>query len=246
MYDILICEQMLEPDSSRSEIFSGLIFVFMDEGQYNNLQDPIAAAGGKVLFFDVRPGETTIEEYVEFVWNAAGRKRKSQASNEGLPVITIRLSNFPSDMENWATNFVTGVDQALNQRSVLQNEFLDAIIMKDVSSLQRSPTNIDVPSSAIGIRDEILVRETSVEAAQAPSEAPAEEPAPTQVSTKARKRRFQRGLTASRFTGFDEYEPPTKRSKNEDMSGVFARSPGPGVLLRVGRAGAATAASSSR
>ena len=50
-------------------------------------------------------------------------------------------------MEAWATAFVTGVDQALNQRSILQNEFLDAIITKDASSLQKPPATIEIPPS---------------------------------------------------------------------------------------------------
>ncbi|KAF2255000.1 DNA damage response protein RcaA [Trematosphaeria pertusa] len=215
-------DQMLEPDPSRSEVFTGLTFIFLNESQYSSLHGAIAGGGGKALLFDIQPGETTAEEYVDYVRNAAGQKRRSKAGNGGLPVVTIRLSAYPDGMEDWAADFVTGVDRELNQRSILQNEFLDAIVTKDTSSLRRPPAEIMEADSSMpsGTRTQRSMREPTPTSrsrglSQAPeaSLAPKEEPA----RTIPRKRPIRRGVT-TRFTGFDDYEPPSKTRKIEDTS----------------------------
>lgn len=140
--------ELLKPDSSRSEIFSGLTFIFLDDVQYTNLANAVSGGGGKALKFPIIHGETTVEEYVDFVRSTAGKKRGGNNGNDRLPVITIRLTGFPEGMEEWASAFVNGVDRALNQRSMLQNEFLDVILTKDTSSLQKPPPEeIEVNSS---------------------------------------------------------------------------------------------------
>ncbi|KAF2110131.1 hypothetical protein BDV96DRAFT_221309 [Lophiotrema nucula] len=209
-------EQMLEPDPARAEVFSGLTFVFLDEGQYKSLHDPIAGGKGKALLFNLQPGETTVNEYVEFVRNASGEKRSSKARSGILPVVTVR-PNFPDGLEEWATSFVIGIEQALNQRSIQQNEFLDAIITNDASSLQKPPSEVEAASSMpASVRNGSPMRDitTSVQS-KAPAQTPTEEAVPTQESNK-RKRPIRRGATASRFTGFDDYEPPPKSRKIED------------------------------
>jgi hypothetical protein len=212
-------DQMLEPDPSRSEVFSGLTIVFLDEAQHSNLHQVVAGGGGKALLYNIHLGETTVQEYVNYVKSVAGQKRAND-SNGALPVVTVRLSVASDDLQDWATNFVTGVDQALNQRSILQNEFLDAIVSKDTSSLRRPPAQImDVESSMPpSTRADRTVRDASVASqprvtSQAPesSSAPPEEPA----KANPRKRPIRRGVT-SRFTGFDDYEPPAKVRKVED------------------------------
>jgi hypothetical protein len=213
-------DQMLEPDPARSEVFAGLTFVFLDEAQHANLAQVVSGGGGKALFYNVRPGESTVQEYVDYVKSVAGQKKRAKETNGPLPVVTVRLSVASDDLQDWATNFVTGVDQALNQRSIQQNEFLDAIVSKDTSSLRRPPAQVmDVdPSMPALPRAEPTARATStasqprttsqvLEASSAPPEEPAK---PNQ-----RKRPIRRGVT-SRFTGFDDYEPPTKVRKVED------------------------------
>ncbi|ORX92495.1 hypothetical protein BCR34DRAFT_581049 [Clohesyomyces aquaticus] len=213
-------DSMLEPDPARSEVFHGLTFVFLDEAQFNSLHDPIAGGGGKALLFNVCPGETTVDEYVGFVKNAAGQKRRARATGR-LPVVTIRLSSWPPGMDDWAANFVNGVDQALNQRSILQNEFLDAIVSKDPSSLQKPPAETEVVSSmAAPTPNEPPLRDTTQDSQpRGPSEAPETTPAPEEPAKAIpRKRPNRRAITQSRFTGFDDYEPPTKSRKVEDKS----------------------------
>lgn len=213
-------QEMLEPDTSRAEIFVGLTFIFLNESQYNSLLEPVTCGGGKGLLFDVRPGETTIEEYVDYVHSVAGKKKRTKAANDKLPIVTVRLAGYPDGMEEWAAAFVPGVDQALHQRSLLQNEFLDVIITKDRVSLQRPPAEVaDIPSSAPqpaptrrSTRDPSPMAQT-----KAPSPARSASPEkPEPVKTTTRKR-VHRPKAGGRFAGFDDYEPPPKRTKTDDV-----------------------------
>ncbi|KAF2823319.1 hypothetical protein CC86DRAFT_372314 [Ophiobolus disseminans] len=210
--------EMLEPDSTRQEVFSGLTFIFMDENQYNSLLDPVTGGGGKGLHYEVRPGETTVQDYVDYVHSVAGKKKRSRIS-EIIPVVTVRLAGYPEGMEEWAANFVTGVDQALNQRSILQNEFLDVIITKDRASLQRPPAEIvNTPSNAPEPAPTRRSARSPTPMSQPRAPSPAKSASPEKAeSVKAPSRkRVHRPRTGGRFTGFDDYEPPPKRTKVEE------------------------------
>ncbi|KAF2131932.1 hypothetical protein P153DRAFT_364400 [Dothidotthia symphoricarpi CBS 119687] len=212
--------EMLRPDVSRSELFSGLTFVFLNESQYNSLHQPISHGGGKALLYDVRPGETTVQEYVDYVWSVLGLKKPSNVSRNRIPVVTVRLASYPDGMEDWAANFVTGVDQALNQRSILQNEFLDVIVTKDITSLRKPPAEVDeVTSSAVQVLPTRRSMRESTPASQSgtPSQATESQAHPTEDLAKTvPRKRVHRAKTTSRFTGFDDYEPPPKKAKMED------------------------------
>ncbi|USP82372.1 hypothetical protein yc1106_09646 [Curvularia clavata] len=216
-------QEMLLPDVSRSEVFSGLTFIFLNKGQYSNLLDPITGGGGKALLYNVRPGETTVDEYVDYVHSVAGKKRRGK-SGEKLPVITVRLPAYPDAMEEWAARFVTGTDQALGQRSILQNEFLDVIITEDRTQLQLPPTEvIEVPSSAPEPEPEPAATRRSTRArtpmsrSETPSQAPEESAAPAEEPAKVNTRKRIHRPKVSRFTGFDDDEPiPKKKVKVEN------------------------------
>jgi len=137
------------PDEGRSDVFSGLNFVFLDQGQYDNLADVVSSGGGKALMYDLRYGETTVEEYLDFVHSVAGGKSSRARKDDRLSVITVRLNTFPADMEQWALNFINGIERTQNQRTILQSEFLDPIIMKDTSALRRPPNEVVEVSSSI-------------------------------------------------------------------------------------------------
>jgi hypothetical protein len=218
-------QEMLEPDPSRADVFSGLTFVFLVESQYNSLLEPITGGGGKGLLFDVRPGETTVEEYVDYVHSVAGKKKRSRTNSDKLPVVTVRLAGYPEGMEEWAVRFVTGVDRTLNQRSILQNEFLDVVITKDRASLQRPPTeSVTFPSSAPEpVPTQHSTRDpTPVSQSRAPSPTKSVSPEKSEVVKPVVRKRVHRPRTGGRFTGFDDYEPPPKRTKVEDkpMEGI--------------------------
>ncbi|KAI8938112.1 hypothetical protein NX059_005779 [Plenodomus lindquistii] len=230
-------QEKLEPDPTRSEVFSGLTFIFLNDGQFNSLHEPITGGGGKALHYEVRPGETTVQEYVDYVHSVAGKKRRTAANKDKLPVVTVRLPAYPDEMEQWATNFVTGSDQALGQRSIMQNEFLDAIITKDRSSLQRPPSEMpNVPSAAPTAEAVTTIRSmreaTPVAQSGSSSQLPEDNTSPTQPITSEPtktipRKRVQRPKTTSRFTGFDDYEPPTKKKKveNTQMEDVQQSTP---------------------
>ncbi|KAH7079227.1 hypothetical protein BKA63DRAFT_408921 [Paraphoma chrysanthemicola] len=211
---------MLVPDPSRAEVFSGLTFVFLDENQFNNLLDPISGGGGKGLLYNIKPGETTVQEYVDYVHSVAGKKKRNRTTGDKLPIITIRLAGFPDGMEEWAANFVFCVDQALEQRSIMQNEFLDVILTKDRASLQRPPAQLaEIPSTAPD--PESTRRSTRDPTPMSQTRAPS--PAKSASSVKAEpvktlsRKRPVRPRTGGRFTGFDDYEPPPKRSKVDNV-----------------------------
>ncbi|KAL6712462.1 hypothetical protein ACN47E_000339 [Coniothyrium glycines] len=206
--------EKLSPDPTRSEIFSGLTFIFLNEGQFSSLLEPINGGGGKALLFDVQPGQTTVQEYVDYVHNVAGKKRRVKSSNDMLPVITVRLPTYPDDMEAWATNFVPGVDQALNQRSILQNEFLDVIVTKDRASLQRPPTEAVSNSSVVPIVETLSMRNSTPMSQPPALQLAAQESPPVEEPVKIiPRKRAHRPKITSRFTGFDDYEPPVKKNK---------------------------------
>ncbi|KAJ4989791.1 FHA domain-containing protein [Stagonosporopsis vannaccii] len=208
-------QELLRPDVSRSEVFSNLTFVFLDEKQHGSLQDPVAGGGGKVLLYNLKQGETTVEEYVDYVRSVVGKKRGSRVNKDKLPVITVRLPIASDSSEDWAANFMNGVDRALNQRSVFQNEFLDVVLTNDRATLQQPPE--DIPEAAFSA-PESAIRQSlrSTPASRAPSQAPeSSAPSDEPVKTNPRKR-LHRPKTTSRFTGFDDYEPPPKIRKVED------------------------------
>jgi hypothetical protein len=217
-------QEMLQPDASRSEVFSGLTFMFLNEGQHSSLLDPVTGGSGKALLYHVRPGETTVQEYVEYVHSVAGKKRHSK-TNENLSVITVRLPAYPDAMEAWAATFVTGVDQALGQRSFLQNEFLDVIITKDRASLQRPPAEVvDIPSTA-PIPEPAATRRsmrdsTPMSVSGAPSNALDEKEAPIEEPAKINPRKRIHRPKTSRFTGFDDFEPPPKKKPKIESTQV--------------------------
>lgn len=216
-------QEMLKPDALRSEIFSNLTFVFLSQPQHDILQDPISGGGGKALLFKLTPEETSVQEYVEYVQSVAGKKRKPHGNDAKLPVITVRLPHPSDGADDWASTFMNDVDRLLNQRSIFQNEFLDIIITKDRAALQQQPESITQTSSSAP--EPAPARRSTRErtpASRAPSQAP-ESSANLEEPTKPNPRkRMHRPKTTSRFTGFDDYEPPPKIRKIEDtqMDGV--------------------------
>ncbi|KAJ4383833.1 hypothetical protein N0V86_000676 [Didymella sp. IMI 355093] len=216
-------QEMLRPDSLRSEIFHGLTFVFIDPSQHNSLQDSVQGGGGKALLYEsFKHGETTVQEYVDFYWSVAGKKRTKRLEKGKSPVITVRLAIPADGSDEWTANFVNGVDHAVGQRSILQNEFLDIILTKDRSGLQKLPQ--EIPGATSREPEPVTRRsmQNTTPAAREPSEAP-ESSAPTDEPFKPNPRkRLHRPKTTSRFTGFDDYEPPPKIRKTEDtqMEGV--------------------------
>ena len=130
--------ELFAPNLGRKEIFQGYTFVFCDQKQFDNLQAPIANGGGKALHFQVTMGDTSTDEVVRFVKSAAGEKELGEF-NDGSEGIGVVLVKFPGDktFEDWAISLQDQVALILGQRLIMQNEFLDAILMNDATKLRR-------------------------------------------------------------------------------------------------------------
>ena len=207
--------EMLLPDSSRSEVFSGLTFVLLSQSQHDSLLDPITGGGGKALPYDLKLGETTVEEYVNHIHNVAGKKRRGKPGDK-LPVITVRLNVLEED--EWLKSFRIGVDQALGQRSIEQKEFLDVIITGDRAPIQSPPKEVIATASPEVASSRRSMRQpTPMSESRAPSQAPEENEPPAEEPAKINPRKRIHRSKTSRFTGFDYDEPiPKKKLKVEN------------------------------
>ncbi|KAL8835409.1 MAG: hypothetical protein Q9170_003338, partial [Blastenia crenularia] len=126
------------PDSERMNVFEGYTVVVCDKAQFESLQAPITNGGGKVLYFQLKPGQTTTDELVGFIKNVAGEKGLGELEDgsEGKGVVVVKFRGGKDDFD-WAARLGTEASLALDLRFIEQNEFLDAILMNDASVLRR-------------------------------------------------------------------------------------------------------------
>jgi hypothetical protein len=86
---------LFRPNPARAEVFKGLTFIFLDEGQYNNLVLPINAGQGKAVVFD--PANKRVEDLVKY------------ASNKGQ-VLLVQRNMDPDDLCVGATKRYGSMD----------------------------------------------------------------------------------------------------------------------------------------
>ena len=128
------------PNPQRENIFESYTFVFVDRAQYETLMPVINAGHGKALLCNVKPGETTVEEAVLYMRNAAGDKGFGDPPddiNHG-GVVMVRYNKVEGEWDQWFNDLLNAVSFALDQRSIAQNEFLDAILSNEPARLRRS------------------------------------------------------------------------------------------------------------
>ena len=124
------------PNPDRINVFDGFTFVIGDQKQ-SGLVDPITNGSAKCLSHTVQMGKTSVQDFVDFVKTSGGKKRSdSFVPGTGKGVVVVRLNREGATAE-WAGEFCKDVDQELGQRSVEQNEFLDAILLNDASHLRK-------------------------------------------------------------------------------------------------------------
>ena len=130
--------ELFEPNPDRGEVFLGYTFVFCNLRQFENLQAPISNGAGKALLFTITMGETSAEEVIRYIKNAAGEKGigEFEDGSEGKGVVVVRFQG-DKGFEDWAIDLQSQVALTLDQRLVEQNEFLDAILVNDASKLRR-------------------------------------------------------------------------------------------------------------
>lgn len=133
---ILRPAEAFAPNPNRSNIFEGYTFVFGDPAQFDNLQDPINNAHGKALHYQVKNGETTPEDIVQFMRNAGGYKGPGTDRTGPGGIVLVRF-RAKGSYEQWSIDLSNQVALMTDQRVIEQSEFLDAILGNDSSPLCR-------------------------------------------------------------------------------------------------------------
>ncbi|KAM0717702.1 hypothetical protein Q7P37_007554 [Cladosporium fusiforme] len=219
--------EYLRPNPQRAEVFAHLTFIFLSQAQYDLLMPVVTSGSGKALLWDVEVGVSKADGLVDYVKEVAGLKRNgasrlSQTTGKS-GIIVVRLQDRE---EQWTSSFLTSVELALEQRSMEQNQFLDAILSNDASEL-RKPLGRESQSQAA---DSLHVSRTSERASprardqsepvRRSVEVPTPEPVPDQTQPKSQqsagptetmqsttRRKPRRLVTESRFKGFEEVDP---------------------------------------
>nr|POF02519.1 nibrin [Quercus suber] len=128
----------LMPQRARAEVFQDYLFVFMSQIQFDTLMPAVTSGGGKAVLWDVIPHESEVKDFVDYVKDLAGETENhdfklSQQTKKG-GIVAVRLGD---KSDEWVVNFLTDVEITLDQRSIEQGEFLDAILTVDASDLRR-------------------------------------------------------------------------------------------------------------
>lgn len=213
-------QSYVKPVTERADVFHDFVFVFLLHSQYDSLMPVITGGGGKAVLWAFKSGQSKVEDLVDHVKELAGRKGdrrfvlSQQAGNGGVVIVRV------NEERHQAQSFIHDLDLALDQRSIEQSEFLDAILTVDASGLRKQlpetqssqeepsdTTAAPAPPLQSSNRGEPQTdREMQDDAAPAREEhestqqGAAEEPAP---ATKKKNRRI---VTKSRFHGFDDFD----------------------------------------
>lgn len=213
------------PDPRRANLFEGYTFCFYDEKQYDNLLPPIVNGRGKARLLRgadaVVPGRTEVDDFVRYVKSVAGEQGlgEFEDGSSGRGVVVVRYVPAKGDHVEWFTRFTTAVALRLDHRLVDQREFLDAILAVDASMLRRPleveeatavaaaapapPQPSSTPSTSGGVMDLDGSRNTNHNnAAETDEPNRPSQPGMSQASS-IRRARGRRGITTSRFKGFD-------------------------------------------
>ncbi len=127
-----------QPDPARATIFEGYTFVFVDQTQYDNLLPVITSGHGKAMMFKMVNGETTSNNLIDFLQNAAGHKANGQPKTTAeSKVVLVRWSG-KDDIQEWMNEVISETALKMDQRAIDQSEFLDAILANDAGLLQQS------------------------------------------------------------------------------------------------------------
>ena len=130
----------LAPDPERINIFEGFTFVFCTAEQHTQLEPAISLGGAKCPLYIVETGSTSIGEFTGYVRKLAGKvstESLGDDSPKGVVIVRHQSKESTPGAAEWVARFIQGVDSELDQRSIVQNEFLDAILTKDTSGLKR-------------------------------------------------------------------------------------------------------------
>ncbi|EMC94571.1 hypothetical protein BAUCODRAFT_553229 [Baudoinia panamericana UAMH 10762] len=225
---------LLKPLTERAEVLQDFTFVFLAQGQYDQLLPVITCAHGKALLWEVHDGESRPEELVSYLGEVAGKKgnrqfQLSQQSGSG-GVVVVRLSEGRGE---WSRNFMQEVELASGQRAIEQSEFLDPIITLDTSDLRRPLKEAEsLPQDGVGEVQASPPRnlrrsptppppnEAPAETSQRPNGVPMEDvqEAEQLAASPVKKKWNRRAVTKSRWQGFQNDFDPSQFTKNRSPS----------------------------
>ena len=215
----------LAPDPERLGLFEGFTFVFCTSEQQASLELAISLGGGKCPLFLVNVGITPAKDLTDYVTSLAGKGSSGTLSSDspkGVVVVRLQRKEETAESADWINRFFQDVDRSLDQRSIYQNEFLDAILTKNTSALKKplefedeeassaaarhTATNQTFNSEAQSRRPSHTIEEQSrsQQVSQNQSVQPSADSQPWEVP--ASRSRSRRMATRSRFKGFDDFD----------------------------------------
>ncbi|KAJ9620712.1 hypothetical protein H2204_012198 [Knufia peltigerae] len=150
-----------QPDHSRATIFAGYTFVFLDQTQFDTLLPVITSGHGKAILLKAVIDQTTSDDLIEFVHNAAGRKANAQSDHPSeAKVILVRWSG-KEDIQDFMNDLVRETAMKMDQRAVEQSEFLDAILANDSGLLQQSIPFESTDDGRLAPPNSVVTRQSS-------------------------------------------------------------------------------------
>lgn len=226
--------ELLKPNPERAEIFSQYLFIMLTQYQYDDLFPVVSSGGGKALLWEVESGVSKVDDLIDYVREAAGAKRNtaftlSQPSGKG-GIVVVR----PRDRDEWLDAFQRDLDIELQQRSIEQNEFLDAILTLKPGELRkplrhsesRKVNEASRASQHVSPRQEQTPQSTpqppantrASEQSQPVEERPAQ--SPHRAMEPPARRKPRRIITQTRAQDFEEFDesqvvPPSSDSDSE-------------------------------
>lgn len=233
-------EDYFAPNPERSTVFEGYTFIFVDQGQFDALQAMINVGNGKAILYDrFQKGASRYEDLVDYVKD---QNHGTWRPGQGKGPVVVRFVIKPDD--EWGHLFCNQTDVALGQRSILQNEFLDAILTNDAAALRKpleegaavpsstAPATVNTGASKVASR--AVAESSSVppppSQISATSRQPTQQPPvpPQQSTTTIPPRRQRRNITESRFKGFDDFDAPAalvRRVSIQDSDEIMREVP---------------------
>lgn len=156
------------PDLKRAHIFENFQFVFLDKSQHDNLLPVITTGQGKALLYELRTNQTTADDLIQYLRNAAGKKGFGDVDLDSTDGGAVLVRPERQDgHEEWTNGLVNEACLKLDQRAISQGEFLDSILAIDASLLRKS-----------------VAFESTVDGQRPPQATPAESFAPIQIPPK--------------------------------------------------------------
>ncbi|KAJ5175743.1 uncharacterized protein N7482_001620 [Penicillium canariense] len=203
------------PNPSRVNVFEGYTFVFGDPAQFENLQAAINNGQGKALLYQIKDGETTAAEIVQFMRSAAGRKGIGADRDGSGGVVLVRFRS-KGRFEPWSIDVGNEVALMTDQRVIEQREFLDAILGNDASPLCRQLPREEGESQA---SPSAALRESHSNS-PVPASPPAEETRSSMPRKKARHVRTYVSKMKTFDDGFDMESIPVYTPDGGDGDGA--------------------------